>query len=99
MPAATLLVDGNAVTKPEIGQCIINTIWILGCRHLEIVQADERVLIADEVLKAADSHPDVTLGDGILTIKALNGTVSYGIGKYDLLTNAYEAMRSPEGLA
>ena len=78
----------------EIGECIIHTVWILGDRHLEIVRADERVRIADEVLAAAKDHPDVSYGDGILTIHAINGTVSYGIGPYDLLTNTHEAVKS-----
>ena len=79
-----------------MGECVINTVWILGCRHLEIVRADERVRIADEVLAGANEHPDVSYGDGILTIRAINGTVSHGIGPYDLLTNTYEAVRSPD---
>ena len=81
--------------KPEIGQCIIHTVWVLGDRHLEIVRADEHVRIAHELLEKID-HPDVSYGDGILTIRGLNRTVSYGIGPYDLLTHTHEARLSPE---
>lgn len=84
---------------PEIGECVIHTVWILGERHLEIVHADEHVRIADEVLKAAaDRHPDMSYGDGILTITAINGTISYGIGPLDLLTLTYEAWRAPTAM-
>jgi hypothetical protein len=79
----------------SFGQCIIHTVWILGCKHLEIVRADERVRIAAEVLAAAEDHPDVSYGDGILTIRGINRTVSYGIGPYDLLTHTHEARLSP----
>jgi hypothetical protein len=47
----------------------------------EIVQADDEIEI-DELLLEVDWGPshEVSYGDGILTIKAANRTVSYGIG-------------------
>jgi hypothetical protein len=52
------------------------------------------VRIAHGQLEKID-HPDVSYGDGILTIRGINRTVSYGIGPYDLLTHTHEAWLSP----
>jgi hypothetical protein len=83
--------------KPEFGECRIETIFdvFMEPPKLRIIQADERVRIARELLEQID-HPDVTYGDGILTIRGLNRTVSYGIGPYDLLTHTHEARLSPD---
>lgn len=77
-----------------IGQCLFETVFVTGGTRLKIVRADERVRIAQELLDG-DLHPDVSYGDGILTIRAINGTVSYGVGPYDLLTHTREGVKSP----
>jgi len=78
-----------------MGECRIERVFdtMAGRAKLRIVQADERIRVAAEVLENL-AHPDVSYGDGILTIRAINGTVSYGIGPYDLLTHTHEATRS-----
>jgi hypothetical protein len=80
--------------KPEFGECRIETIFGGAHPKLRIVQADECVRIAHGQLEKID-HPDVSYGDGILTIRGINRTVSYGIGPYDLLTHTHEAWLSP----
>jgi hypothetical protein len=85
--------------KPPMGECRIRVINLPGTPfgggygHLEILQADDRVRIAHEVLEHIE-RPDVTYGDGILTIRAINGTISYGIGPLDLESMTHEAVRS-----
>ena len=79
-----------------MGECIIETMRLdLDKPHgsLRVLRADERIRIAEEVLENID-HPDVSYGDGILTIRAINGTVSYGVGPLDLLTLTREGIRS-----
>ena len=77
------------------GECRISAVRRpLDARHsLRIDQADEHIRVSAQLLEDID-HPDVSYGDGILTIRAINGTVSYGIGRYDPLTMTYEATRS-----
>ena len=84
-------------TKSEIGDCRFETVFLDGERKIRIVQADERIRIAQEFLDGLDAelHPDVSYGDGILTIRAINGTVSYGVGSYDLLSHTREGVKSP----
>ena len=77
------------------GECRISTVFgpLDVQRRFRIDQADEHIRIADRLLADID-HPDVSYGDGILTIRAINGTVSYGLGRYDPRTMTHEATRS-----
>lgn len=79
----------------KVGECRISTVFgPLDVRHrFRIDQADEHIRVSAALLENID-HPDVSYGDGILTIRAINGTVSYGIGPLDPLTMTHEATRS-----
>jgi len=86
--------------KPPMGECLIETVFgdlVDGPPHrrFRIVQADERIRIAHHLLEQID-HPDVSYGDGILTIRGINGTVSYGVGPLDLGSMTHEGIRSLE---
>lgn len=64
-----------------------------GQRSVTIVQADPVIEIADRVL--AGMHPwELTVGDGIVTVHARNGDVSYGLCKYDELRRTWLGVRS-----
>lgn len=59
---------------------------------LHIDHADPVVWLAKELLDeiaGPNHHPDVELGDGLLTIRASNRTVVYRIGEYDPLRQRY----------
>ena len=74
-----------------MGECVVESFF----GNLKILRADERIRISHWFLEdVADLHPDVSYGDGILTIRASNGTVSYGIGPPDPFTNTHEGTRS-----
>lgn len=63
---------------------------------LEVLRADPEVEIAQEALEQLEAWADrerVSLGDGILTIRARNGTVSYGLHDYDLLSMVWRGTR------
>jgi hypothetical protein len=79
----------------SIGECRISTIFgpLDSTTRLRIEQADEHIRIAHELLEQVN-HPDVSYGDGILTIRAINGTVSYGVGALDLESMTHEGTRS-----
>ena len=80
----------------QIGECRIRTVWTPdGTRKFYIDQADEHIRIAHEVLETIE-HPDVSYGDGILTLRGINRTVSYGVGSLDSLSMTHEAWLSPE---
>ena len=55
--------------------------------RLCVGQADDEVLVAAEVLEEAalegGLHPDVTVEDGVLTIRGANRTVVYDLGEPD----------------
>jgi len=90
---------GLRSNKPPTGECVIETMRLdLDKPHgsLRVLRADERIRIADALLENID-HPDVSYGDGILTIRAINGTVSYGVGPLDLVSMTHEGVRSPLG--
>jgi hypothetical protein len=57
---------------------------------VEILEADPVVEFADEFLEAlrAQDRMDVSVGDGILTIRGINRTVSYGLAERNLLRNS-----------
>ena len=66
-----------------------------GQRSVTIVQADPVIEIADRVL--AGSHPwELSVGDGIVTVHARNGDVSYGLRKYDARRHTWLGVRSGE---
>jgi hypothetical protein len=54
--------------------------------RVEVVQADPVVEFADEFLEAlaSENRADVSMGDGILTIRGVNRTVSYGLGEREI---------------
>jgi hypothetical protein len=55
----------------------------LGRRELRILRADPEIHVADEFIARISGVPELTFGDGILTVCASNGTVSYGLCEYD----------------
>ena len=76
-----------------------------GC--LEIITAPQEIEVADSFLadlcpppfeiRDGEGKPSgFTLGDGILTILAVNGTVSYGLHSYDSRTGKWRGTRSGE---
>jgi hypothetical protein len=60
---------------------------------IEILDAPEEILVADEFLEAARDEY-ISHGDGIMTIHASNGDVSYGLHSYDLQTMCWKGTRS-----
>lgn len=60
---------------------------------LEVVQADPLIEVADQVLEHADPRL-LSVGDGIMTIHARNGEVSYGLREYDDLRETWLGVRS-----
>ena len=64
--------------------------------ELYIERADPVIYVCEELLDAVREHlhPDMSYGDGILTIRAVNGTVSYGLGPLDLLCLWRRGVRS-----
>ena len=80
--------------QTEFGHCTVRQVF----GDLWIIEADERIRISEEVLQDAQGdnrHPDLNYGDGIFTIRARNGTVSYGVGRADPFTRTREARLSP----
>jgi len=67
------------------GTLELNYVYVLGePLGLEILRADRVIEIADDLLEdLASIRPEVSLGDGILTIRGFNRTVSYGLGRHD----------------
>jgi hypothetical protein len=74
-----------------------------GC--IEIVEAPQEIEVADNFLEELRPAPfeirdsegkqsGFTLGDGILTIHAANGTVSYGLYSHDVRTSMWRGRRS-----
>jgi hypothetical protein len=63
---------------------------------ITILHADPEIQVTEEFLyavRAGYCKPEITLGDGILTVQALNGTVSYGLHSFDLLRNWWAGTR------
>lgn len=64
--------------------------------RLRVTSAPRRIRIPAELLcgmEAGEIHEDVAFADGLLTITAVNRTVSYRIGKYLMAPDCYEAER------
>jgi len=64
-----------------------------------IEQADPLIWISVELLEDVANHQcheGVSYGDGILTIRAENRSVSYGVGEYLRAPHAYVGRKSPE---
>jgi hypothetical protein len=81
------------------GECLLRAHGD-GC--LELVRADDEIEVADEFL-AQLAPGDIrdgdgktvgfSLGDGILTVHATNGTVSYGLHSHDDLRMTWRGTR------
>lgn len=63
---------------------------------LTIIAAPDEIHVADEFLASCEKWgvPEVTYGDGIFTVRAKNGTVSYGLCDYDLLCCWWRGVKS-----
>jgi len=59
----------------------------------EILQADDDIEI-DDIMLEIELVPEVTYGDGILTIHAANRTVSYGLSHHDPVRQIWHGHRS-----
>ncbi len=82
------------------GLCVIEALagWP-AAGTLRIARADERVLISDVLLaefRKGRGHPDVSFGDGIVTICGVNRTVSYGLVNHDESMHDWLAVKAPE---
>lgn len=75
--------------KEVIGECWLRQHYPNGPLEpsvLYINRADPVIWVAEEIIDSISrgaAHHDVSYGDGILTIRASNGTVSYGLGPHD----------------
>ncbi len=62
---------------------------------IEILQADPEIRVADEFIEQAPHRdPYISFGDGIMTIHAINGSVSYGLHSHDLQRAWWKGTRS-----
>jgi hypothetical protein len=62
--------------------------------NIEILEAPAEILVADAFLANMDAHPSYSYGDGILTVHARNGDLSYGLHHYDSLRRVWRGTRS-----
>jgi len=61
--------------------------------ELHLLQADPIIEVADELLGNLDGRR-ASYADGIFTIHALNGEVSYGLRDYDDIRETWVGVRS-----
>jgi hypothetical protein len=65
---------------------------------IEILDAPEEILVADAFLADMESHPAYSYGDGILTVHACNGDLSYGLHDYDSARRVWHGTRAGASL-
>jgi len=61
---------------------------------VEIQEAPPEILVADEFLVEIEHHPSFSYGDGILTVHASNGDITYGLHHHDPYRRIWHATRS-----
>jgi hypothetical protein len=61
---------------------------------VEIRDAPPEILVADEFLAEIGCHPSFSFGDGILTVHAVSGDVTYGPHHHDPYRRIWHATRS-----
>jgi hypothetical protein len=69
----------------------------VAAEEFEILQADDEIEV-DEVLLGSALAPQVSYGDGILTFRGVNRTVSYGIAGPGSVPHTRRAVRAPDPL-
>ena len=64
--------------------------------EIEILEAPDHILVADLFIEEIElgRHPCYSYGDGILTVHATNGDLSYGLHHYDNLRRIWHATRA-----
>lgn len=65
---------------------------------LEIMRADDEIVIADDLIEdiSTDEAADYHLKDGVLFVKASNGSLEYVLTEHDRLTNTWRCVRTAE---